>query len=170
MGEHRRELLRHAARILRDVTPLREDCGLLCEARCCKGGDHDGMWLLPGERELLAEAGFLSIRETADGDYAICQGNCSRDLRPISCRIFPYFPIPVRGRGGRCSIRVMPDTRALSLCPLFSENAPEITPAFRHAVHRAGRLLLRNRKLRKWLAQSSDYITDIARVRELLKK
>ena len=38
---------------LENITPLKPfNCGKLCSARCCSGGDNDGMGLFPGERPL----------------------------------------------------------------------------------------------------------------------
>ena len=170
MRKRRLELLRRTYRILDSVTPIEGDCGALCGARCCKGGDHDGMWLLPDEDLLLKGAGFLTVRSTDDGKYAICSGSCKRSLRPLSCRIYPYFPILRESRSGRISITAVPDVRALSTCALFSESAPEVTAKFRHAVRRVGRLLLRDPDLRAWMESTGDYIYDIASMRELLEQ
>ena len=39
---------------LENITPLKPfNCGKLCSARCCSGGDNDGMGLFPGEKELF---------------------------------------------------------------------------------------------------------------------
>ena len=35
-----------------DVTPVPVDCGQLCDKACCKG-DDSGMFLFPGEKEVL---------------------------------------------------------------------------------------------------------------------
>ena len=36
---------------LENITPLKPfNCGKLCSARCCCGGDNDGMGLFPGEK------------------------------------------------------------------------------------------------------------------------
>ena len=43
---------------LENITPLKPfNCGKPCSARCCCGGDNDGMGLFPGEKELL-RAGY----------------------------------------------------------------------------------------------------------------
>lgn len=169
MSNRRQELLRRINRILDDVTPLTCDCGSLCDARCCRGGDHDGMWLLPDEDMLLLDADFLTIRENAEGKYAICTGHCDRHQRPIACRMYPYFPMLYRARGNRYTVRTMPDLRALSTCALFGENAPALNPAFKRAVRRVGILMLRDRKLRAWLARMGDYIADIAQMHDMLE-
>ena len=78
------------------------------------------MWLLPDEDLLLKDADFLTIHETLEGKYAVCTGRCDRKLRPIACRIFPYFPLLFRTRAGTHSVKPMPDPRALATCALFS--------------------------------------------------
>ncbi|MBE6935950.1 MAG: hypothetical protein E7458_05540 [Ruminococcaceae bacterium] len=161
--------MKRAYRILEQVTPIDGDCGTLCGARCCKGDEHDGMWLLPGEDALLKDAEFLTIRTALEGKYAICTGSCRRELRPLSCRIYPYFPMPEEGRDGELRIVPTPDLRALSTCALFRDSAPPVTPRFRHALRRVGRLLLRDPALRRWLISSGDYIRDVAAMRELLE-
>lgn len=42
-------LYRKAYRVLDKSTPLRFDCGLLCNSRCCSGDSDEGMHLYPGE-------------------------------------------------------------------------------------------------------------------------
>lgn len=169
MGNRRISLLKRIYRLLDNVTPIDGDCGNLCGARCCKGGDHDGMWLLPDEDLLLKDADFLTIHETLEGKYAICNGHCDRKLRPIACRIFPYFPMLFRTRNGSHSVKPMPDLRALAACALFDTNAPQINPEFKQAVHRAGMLMMQDRCLRGWLSRTGEYIFDIGQMRQMLE-
>lgn len=169
MGNRRLSILKRIYKILDGVTPVEGDCGALCRARCCKGGEHDGMWLLPDEDLLLKDADFLTIHETLEGKYAVCTGRCDRKLRPIACRIFPYFPLLFRTRAGTHSVKPMPDPRALATCALFHQDAPEISPAFQQAVRRAGMLMLQDRSIRGWLSNTSGYLFDVAQMRELLE-
>ncbi len=169
MGNRRLSILKRIYKIFDDVTPIHGDCGGLCRACCCQGGEHDGMWLLPDEDLLLQDAGFLTIHETLEGKYAVCNGHCNRKLRPIACRMFPYFPFLFRTRAGTHGIKPMPDVRALATCALFDTDAPEVSPAFKRAVHRAGLLMMQDRMIRNWLTYSGDYICDIAQMRALLE-
>ena len=169
MGNRRLSILKRIYKLLDHVTPLNEDCGELCCARCCKGGDHDGMWLLPDEDLLLKDADFLTIHEALEGKYAICNGHCDRKLRPIACRIFPYFPMMFRTRAGTHSVKAMPDVRAMASCALFDADAPEIDPRFKQAVRRAGMLMLQDRCMRGWLDRNSSYLFDIAQMKALLE-
>ena len=158
MGNRRLSILKRIYKILDSVTPIDSDCGELCRVRCCKGGDRDGMWLLPDEDLLLKDADFLTIHETLEGKYAVCNGRCNRNLRPIACRIFPYSPLLFRTRTGRHSVRPVPDSRALASCALFNTGAPEINAEFKQAVRRAGMLMLQDRCIRGWLDHTSNYI------------
>lgn len=105
--------------LLDSVTPLRQDCGLLCEAACCRpSAAGDGMILLPGEKELLSEypeswfsrayyAGFGEV------DFFACDGTCSRQTRPFACRVFPLAP-----RFTSAGISSRTDARGRPVCPL----------------------------------------------------
>ena len=43
-------LVKKAKDILKNVTPLKSDCGKMCGKLCCKGPDEKGMRLFPGEK------------------------------------------------------------------------------------------------------------------------
>ncbi len=133
------------------ATPLGADCGQLCGARCCAGGPEDGMLLFPGEELLyteetlpagwhLRDSGIRLSAYAAPIALLVCDGTCTRVRRPLSCRIFPLLP-RVDARGG---IRIEPDLRALSICPLlFDSNAPHIRASFAKAVQDAFTLAIR---------------------------
>lgn len=86
MTRKQQRIYQKAFRLLRYATPLRTDCGVLCGARCCKGDDETGMLLFPGEPTALR------VIETEGRRLAVCGGVCDRNERPLSCRIFPFFP------------------------------------------------------------------------------
>lgn len=159
--------VRRANALLRDRTPLWTDCGALCGARCCQGDENTGMHLLPGEGALLRSPGF-TVREAGGEEYLICEGRCARDMRPFSCRIFPFFPVPVRMRSGRYMIRVLPDPRAFSVCPLLTNEDVRFDRRFLRAVGRAGRALMRCEETAKWLIGTADELAEIARLRDKL--
>ena len=52
-------------------TPLRADCGVLCDKACCRGNDNDGMLLFPGEETVL------KTLEVLTGRLAVCSGECN---------------------------------------------------------------------------------------------
>lgn len=140
-----RERWKSCQSLLEAATPLGTDCGQLCEACCCAGGPEDGMLLFPGEEMLytgntlpsgwhLRNSGILLTDHPAPIQLLVCDGTCVRVSRPLSCRIFPLLP-RVDARGG---IRIEPDLRALSVCPLlYDNNAPRIRPSFARAVQDA---------------------------------
>ncbi|NMA09328.1 MAG: hypothetical protein GX929_09475 [Clostridiales bacterium] len=171
----RLKLLKHARAILRDLSPLQTDCGMLCGGACCKGGD--GMWLLPGEAAFYGDDEKLTVEpglpagdahpEREPYDFLACTyegGGCDRDTRPLSCRIFPYFPCVTRTAGGRYRVRARIDPRAVKVCPLLRDGAPGMEKRFRHGVERAGRVLLRDTRTREFLENTTDELTELARL------
>ena len=124
---------------LKNVTPLKRDCGRVCGARCCRPleGEETGMLLFPGEAEAYdGKAGF-EVRKTARGDLLICSGICDREDRPLSCRLFPL--LPVIGDDGK--VRAVTDLRAKAVCPLARQGKSAMDPAFADAVREAGEIL-----------------------------
>ena len=124
---------------LKQVTPLKRDCGRICGARCCRSldGEETGMLLFPGEAEAYAGKPGWAVRRTARGDLLLCPGSCGRDERPLSCRLFPLLPLI--GDGGE--IRVATDLRAKAVCPLARQGKSAMDPAFAEAVREAGEIL-----------------------------
>ena len=99
---------------LENITPLKPfNCGKLCSARCCSGGDNDGMGLFPGEKELLESSTDFEINDS-EGNFGepvvVCRGGCDRRKRPLACRIFPLFPLAVE-RENEIVIVPVPDPR-----------------------------------------------------------
>ena len=124
---------------LKQVTPLKRDCGRICGARCCRSldGEETGMLLFPGEAEAYAGKPGWEVRRAAQGDLLVCPGSCGRDERPLSCRLFPLLPLI--GDGGE--IRVVTDLRAKAVCPLARQGKSAMDPAFTAAVREAGEIL-----------------------------
>ena len=124
---------------LKNVTPLKRDCGRICDARCCRPleGENTGMLLFPGEAEAYAGKDGFEVRKTARGDLLLCSGVCDRDERPLSCRLFPL--LPVIGDDGK--VRVITDLRAKAVCPLARQGKSAMDPAFADAVREAGEIL-----------------------------
>ena len=124
---------------LKNVTPLKRDCGRVCGARCCRPleGEETGMLLFPGEAEAYAGKAGFEVRKTARGDLLICSGTCDREDRPLSCRLFPL--LPVIGDDGK--VRAVTDLRAKAVCPLARQGKGAMDPAFADAVREAGEIL-----------------------------
>lgn len=142
MTRKQQRIYQKAFRLLRDATPLRTDCGVLCGRRCCKGDDETGMLLFPGEPTALR------VIETEGRRLAVCGGVCDRNKRPLSCRIFPFFPF-VQPDGG---IDVRIDPRGKGVCPLVRQSQDVLfSHRFLHRVRRAGQLLCRDDRCRACL-------------------
>lgn len=137
-------------RILGDLTPLRADCGELCDHACCKGDENTGMLLFPHE-----ESVFL-VRVTESGDrLVVCNGSCDRNARPLACRIFPFFPtIDDRGK-----VFVEKDYRAQLLCPMIAHSEEILfDPKFFRALKRVGKLLAKDPECRSFLYRTTEEI------------
>jgi hypothetical protein len=139
-------------RLFDGVTPLSADCGEICGGACCRGSEDTGMILFPGEST------SLEVKQTHGRRYAICRGECDRLTRPLSCRIFPFFPM-LTDDG---EIRVTADPRGRSICPLV-RNAPNIAfdTSFIRRVYVAGRALSRQPECRELLREITAEINDI---------
>jgi len=145
-------------RILGRLTPIPADCGELCNAKCCHGGEEDGMLILPGEDVILRISPGIRLRKTPEGvRYATCPGRCYRPLRPFFCRIYPLVPVLENGK-----IKVTEDPRAAYHCPLLSE--PELmSKDFRKAVCRAGHILARDPEGKLFLQKLTEEINEYLR-------
>lgn len=128
-----------ARHVLAQITPLRRDCGRVCGAACCRSDEdgQGGMLLFPGEEALYdaLPAGFSLERndQVIPGAWLLtCEGQCGRDARPLSCRLFPLLPAP----GGPIL-----DQRAWAVCPLMESGKKGLNPDFVRAVKEAGDLL-----------------------------
>lgn len=151
--------------LLEDVTPLKEDCGRVCGGRCCRNTTGDaccGMRLFPGEldaqkrRELERTEGFSFPNQ----HLLVCGGRCRREIRPLSCRIFPLFPyLEETGQ-----IRAVYDPRAWRICPLVRyQDRVRLQPLFVRRVRKIGRMLAADPACREFLREQSREIDDINR-------
>ncbi len=138
----RDSVLKEALDLLENVTPLRRDCGRLCNARCCRSleGEDTGMLLFPGEEARYRDLPGWRLQETSRGILAQCPGTCDRSRRPLACRLFPA--LPEETVGGKCRVRM--DERARAVCPLARQGTEGLAPEFTEAVRRAGEALMAN--------------------------
>lgn len=142
------------------LTPLSADCGTICNSACCKGTDKDGMLLFPHEEEMLMPSNF-SIKQTDNGNLLICDGNCERKYRPLSCRIFPFFPL--LDEDG--VIRVILDPRAYTVCPLvYKSSLIKFDREFIRTIRKAGRMLTRDDDCRQFLKSLSEELILLMRL------
>ncbi len=151
-------LLKKAYSLLDEVTPLKFDCGSLCGGKCCdcssvESTDNPGMLLLPYEDKLTVSDGFR-IEQGEDGKVLICGGRCDRDLRPFSCRIFPFYARITDDN--KISLRI--DPRAFLTCPIAQKKK-----GTRHSVYfhrnalRAVRVLMKDEDFKKELIKTSEF-------------
>ena len=136
--------------IMGDLTPLNVDCGVLCDAACCKGDENQGMLLFPNE-----ETSLDVIKNESGAEMVVCNGKCDRNQRPLACRIFPFFPtVDEKGK-----VFIEKDYRAGRLCPLL-EHSDEIifNPKFFKALKKAGKLLAKDKEISAFLKSSTEEI------------
>ncbi|MBO5857165.1 MAG: hypothetical protein J6Q87_02850 [Clostridia bacterium] len=146
--------------LLRKETPLSFNCGKICNGKCCKGDEKTGMILFPGEEKFLDEN--IKIKETEDGlKIAVCNGSCDRNKRPLSCRIYPLFPIVTEDG----KIKTIIDLRAD--CPLKSCDY-KFQKSFIRKVKRVGKYLLLNEETKALYMELSDEITEQIELMSLL--
>lgn len=145
-----------------DLTPLRADCGLYCGGACCQSmeGEPTGMLLFPGEDVCYeGHAGYVMV-QAEHGRLLICSGRCSRDERPLSCRLFPLIPL-LREEG----VKVATDQRAKAVCPLAKRGKETLLPEFVSAVRQAGRILAADETQRAFLLRLTQEQDDLKALR-----
>ncbi|MBQ4087681.1 MAG: hypothetical protein IJC78_05480 [Clostridia bacterium] len=164
---HISEIYKSIYRYWDDTTPLYGDCGKLCGKACCESDETDedetGMYLFPGEEKLFKEdknfrvvSSDFSYGDGKIADIAICKGPCQRDLRPLSCRIFPLIPYYKNGK-----LTVIQDPRAKHMCPLAQKKALSyLDPAFIRKTEQTFRLLLRFSEVRSFLMGLTEILDD----------
>ena len=128
--------------LLNSCELLDYDCGKLCNAACCTvsreySEDDMGIYLLPGEEQLLEEEDkeWLDIRVSQAEDHDLPESwkgdvyfircktppICPREKRPIQCRTFPLAPhIDSEGE----LTLIYNDLELPYECPLIEEEIP----------------------------------------------
>lgn len=158
---HTQETILAARALLEQLTPLKTDCGRLCEGACCRGDDTTGMLLFPGEETLYEGCAFGSV---IDAEFSlggrpaklfVCSGSCERENRPLACRLFPLF-LKFKEDG---STKLRMDNRAKSVCPLTDYGLSALDPDFKQAARRAYDLLLEDSACRAYLKDLCDAFT-----------
>lgn len=157
MKDKYEKLYKEANRIIGDKTPLKKDCGTVCGAVCCKGDKDTGMLLFPFEETTL------TVNEKDGVRLAVCEGKCKREERPLSCRIFPFFPyVTAQGK-----ITVIPDIRGVNVCPLVSNfSEVQFDKGFLWRVKKVGRLLYADEACREFLIETSREMDSIISLME----
>lgn len=159
---------KHIYRLLDEVTPLKADCGHLCDCACCKGDEEEGMYLFPHE-EVMYD-GSESWLKIYDSDFifkgkpvkiAICDGTCERSKRPLSCRIFPLFTDENK--------KVIVDIRGRSVCPLVKAKIPlkQYDPMFLKNIRHVFNMLGNVKTTREYLEETRKIIKEFDAINDL---
>ncbi len=145
------EIFNSVNKMLKDVTPLKCDCGQLCDKNCCKGDNTTGMLLFPGEKS------NLNTVITDNGIIAVCNGNCCRDERPLSCMIFPFFPL-INENG---KIKAVIDYRGYGICPMIkNSDFIKFNRKFIKTVEKAGKLLYTDTDIKEFMISKGNEILE----------
>jgi Fe-S-cluster containining protein len=144
-------------------TPLKADCGTLCQRACCRGLEEDsGMWLFPGEEELLRQEPSFKIQPTGlklkndrPLQWLICSGECVRKFRPLACRLFPLTPY-LTPKG---ILTTIIDPRSKSLCPLAGQ-PDQLQKEFIQTANRVCRQLAREPEILEFIEILTSQIED----------
>lgn len=149
-----KETLKKARQLLENVTPLKTDCGLLCDHACCKPDEDSGdsVWLFPGEEETEYTWGEVTdtclpvTKVRAKSLY--CFRSCVRENRPFQCMIFPLVPY-FSEKKNAWSVRM--DRRAFAVCPLSSYGKKGLNPEFVQNAEKAVQILSENETGKRFL-------------------
>lgn len=139
--------------LLENLTPLKTDCGKLCQGACCQGDETTGMLLFPGEDAFYAACTFARVipAEFELGGEAVkllvCSGTCERANRPLACRLFPLF-LKFKEEG---VTKLRLDVRAKSVCPLTDYGIRALDSDFKQAARKAYDLLLEDARCEAYL-------------------
>ena len=150
-----------ARELLESLTPLKTDCGRLCQGACCQGDEATGMLLFPGEEALYADCTFAHVVPTGfslggtPAQLLVCDGRCDRKNRPLACRLFPLF---LKFREDQTPVLRM-DARARAVCPLTDYGMKALDPEFKQAARRAYDLLLEDEVCAAYLRALDEAFT-----------
>lgn len=160
-------------RLFDQCTPLAGDCGRSCGGACCTDEGGEGMLLYPGEERMLREAEFLAIQPSSflvgqkAVPIAVCEGKCSRRLRPLACRIFPLFPYVKPGSRPK----VLMDPRASAICPIARVMKPnQLERCFVKNVERTAMLLYQFSAARIFMEEQSNLLDELCGSYEILRR
>ena len=160
-------VLLHARALLEGLTPLKTDCGLLCNGLCCRPleGEMTGMLLFPGEEAYYEDREGYRMTETDQGMLLICSGRCNRADRPLSCRLMPLIPL-IREDG----VKVATDHRAKTVCPLTRQGKDALDPDFVAAVREVGRILAEDEAQRTFLVKLTQQQDELKTLRNQFRR
>ncbi|MDO4488446.1 MAG: hypothetical protein Q4B67_05115 [Eubacteriales bacterium] len=159
--------------LLDTVNPLKTDCGLQCNAACCRqdaSEEEMGIYLLPGEASIHdksnpwltwseedpEESGFPESW-TEPVDFVCCHGpeTCNRKMRPIQCRTYPLTPHLTED--GKLYMLIN-DMELPYECPLV-KNFDRIEPEFIEVSLKAWKELIKDKRV-------YDLVYEDSRIRD----
>jgi len=152
------EAVLEARKLLEYLTPLKTDCGRLCQGACCQGDETTGMLLFPGEEAFYEDCSFARIMPAGfalggrDVLLFVCDAACERSNRPLACRLFPLFH--KFKEDGVTKLRM--DVRAKSVCPLTDYGIKALDPDFKQAARRAYDILLEDEACAAYLRELDE--------------
>ncbi|MDP4181988.1 MAG: hypothetical protein Q8942_12955 [Bacillota bacterium] len=162
---YKRILYKKAYRKLYNITPVKFDCGQICNKKCCNGNDEMGMILFPEEISYLQQlnVNFLNFRQETniwqDINFAFCNGACNRKYRPLSCRIYPFTPyIDKQG-----ILKIIKDPRAKYVCPLLYIGDIKINNRFSRTIKKVFKELIQDNEIREHIDSNSRILDEYAR-------
>lgn len=147
-----------ARNLLEKLTPLKTDCGRLCQGACCQGDEKTGMLLFPGEEAFYENCTFARIIPAGfmlggkDALLLVCNGTCDRENRPLACRLFPLF-LKFK-EDGVTKLRM--DVRAKAVCPLTDYGIKALDTDFKQAARKAYDILLEDQDCAAYLRELDE--------------
>ena len=153
-------------RKLNKRTPIKADCGKLCNGRCCSDEECEdmGMYLFPEEEKMFENEPGFRVEESAsevNGKKAkilFCNGACNRRKRPLSCRIFPLFPY-ITPEG---DLKIIKDSRSKGICPLWHADEKDFSHSFKRGLYHVGKILCEDSECFDFLFELSRLIDEVA--------
>ena len=119
--------------------------------------------LLPNE-EFICDFGNIKS-DTDRNKIIICNGECDREKRPYSCRIFPLFPYTTQTKNG-VKIEIKIDPRAANVCPL--NDIKMMDKNFIRAVRRSAKILATDKEYLRFLTETTSLLKEIEQLKSLL--
>ena len=148
-------LIKLAYDMMSAFTPLKSDCGKLCNKACCKSCGL--MLLFPYEYELLKHQDYKFSKYTLEGFgeiYAMtCSSTCNRENRPLSCRTFPLAPKVIEGE-----VFVQLDARGRSVCELTHKSIKSLDNEFVNAVKKTLIMLSKDDTMAQYLSATTKLV------------
>ncbi len=148
-----KKIIESAYKMIGGLTPLKNDCGRLCGSACCHSEGY--MLLFPYEEELLSERGFKIFQKELAVYGAVqaltCNGACDREMRPLSCRIFPLAPKFIEGE---LFLRI--DPRARRVCSLSHKSILSFDKEFTNIIKKTLNMMCHDDRMSRYLEAISN--------------